>query len=44
MDKGKRLWYPSEEMMDNLYSMLEAVVPHINAVLEACAQMPWVSL
>ena len=44
MDRGERLWYPSEETMDNLYSMLEAVIPHINAVLEAYAQIPWVIL
>ena len=31
-------------MMDNLHSMLEAVIPHINVALKAYAQMPQVSL
>ena len=44
MDRGKRLRYLSDEMMDNLHSVLEGIIPHINAVLEACAQMPRVSL
>ena len=44
MDTGERLRYPLEETMDTLCSMLKAVVPHINAELKACTQMPWVNL
>ena len=44
MDQGERIRYPSDKMMDHLCSMLEGIVPHINAVLKACAQMPRVNL
>ena len=31
-ERGKRLQYPSDEMMDSLQMVLEVVVPHINVV------------
>ena len=43
-ERGERLRYPSDETMDSLRTVLEGVVPHINAVLDACSQLPRVSL
>ena len=36
-ERGERLRYPSDETMDSLWMVLEGVVPHINAVLDACS-------
>ena len=36
-ERGERLRYPSDEMMDSLWTVLEGVVPHINVVLDACS-------
>ena len=44
MDRGKRIWYPLEEMIANLRFMLNAITPNINALLEACARLSRVNL
>ena len=36
-ERGERLRYLSDETMDSLRTVLEGVVPHINAVLDACS-------
>ena len=43
-ERGDWLRYPSDKTMDSLRTVLEGVVPHINAVLDACSQLPRVSL